>query len=101
MTDWQIPAALRNFGSVSQGVYVRKGSETSQTGLATGGEQYHRARAKFVPKTGSRRLLRLAHGASAVRSTCACSTSGNSGVGEMPLSADASTAWASADRSVE
>jgi hypothetical protein len=27
MTDWQIPAALRNFGSVSQGVYVRKGSK--------------------------------------------------------------------------
>ena len=35
MTDWQIPAALRNFGSVSQGVYVRKGSqpELPSTGL--------------------------------------------------------------------
>jgi hypothetical protein len=33
MTDWQIPAALRNFGSVSQGVYVRKGSRAADGNL--------------------------------------------------------------------
>ena len=38
---------------------------------------------------------------SAARSVCASAISGNSGVGEKPLSADASTAWASAGRSVE
>jgi hypothetical protein len=27
MTDWQIPAALRNFGPVSQGVYSATGSK--------------------------------------------------------------------------
>jgi hypothetical protein len=38
------------------------------------------------------RLLRLAHDVSALRSVCASMISGNSGVGEKPLSADASTA---------
>jgi hypothetical protein len=37
-------------------------------------------------------LLRLAHDVSALRSVCASVISGNSGVGEKPLSADASTA---------
>src|SRR6516164_6521820 len=46
-----------------------------------------------VPKPGRRRLLRLAHGVSALRSVCASAISGNSGVGEKPFSADASTAW--------
>jgi hypothetical protein len=43
-------------------------------------------------KPGSRRLLRLAHDVSAPRSVCASVISGNSGVGEKPLSADASRA---------
>ena len=40
--DWQIPAVLRNFGSVSQGVYVRKGSEMPQTASAAGRQKYPR-----------------------------------------------------------
>jgi len=46
---------------------------------------------KFVPKEDLR-LLRLAHDVSALRSVCTSAISGNSGVGERPLSADASTA---------
>jgi len=38
------------------------------------------------------RLLRFAHVVSALRSVCASAISGNSGVGEKPLSADASKA---------
>jgi hypothetical protein len=45
----------------------------------------------IVPKENLR-LLRLAHDVGALRSVCASAISGNSGVGEKPLSADASTA---------
>src|SRR5258707_12568121 len=47
------------------------------------------------PKTCTKedlRLLRLAHDLSALRSVCASAISGNSGVGEKPLSADTSKA---------
>jgi hypothetical protein len=46
---------------------------------------------RIVPKEDLR-LLRFAHDASALRSVCASAISGNSGVGEKPLSADASKA---------
>ena len=43
-------------------------------------------------KSRNRRLIRSAHGARAARNVCASAISGNSGVGEKPLSADASKA---------
>jgi hypothetical protein len=49
MTDWQIPAALRNFGSVSQGVYVRKGSEVPQRLRLQASKNTHEDMGRIVP----------------------------------------------------
>jgi hypothetical protein len=58
------------------------------------------ARVRSVPIRKSPTPL-FVHDVSALRSVCASAISGNSGVGEKPFSADASTAWAPARRSVE
>src|ERR1700747_1070257 len=100
MTTWS-PTSLfnrRTYGSENLRPIPQK--EFCNTTVRTTDTQVGH-RAMKSARSGNRRLLRLAHGSSALRSFCASAISENSGVGEKPLSADASKACASTARLVE